>query len=78
MYKCLFYLVIILLLCLFEAYLVHQRDASVSSQVEALKQCISVLFMYQRKPAKDDVFVKDTRLWLTRLVVFLLTILFEI
>lgn len=50
------------------AFLAHQRDPSVTHQVEALKSCISVLFAFQRKPTKDDVFTKDVRQWLSLMV----------
>ena len=60
------------------AWLAHQRDAQVSHQVEHLKICISILFMFQRKPAKDDIFVRDTRSWLSRLVsIIILTKLYK-
>src|SRR5688572_27199134 len=51
--------------CVFAAFLAHQRDPSVTHQVEALKSCISVFFAFQRKPTKDDVFTKDVRQWLS-------------
>lgn len=53
---------------MFAAFLAHQRDPSVTHQVEALKSCISVLFAFQRKPTKDDVFTKDVRQWLSLMV----------
>lgn len=45
-----------------------QRDVSVSHQVDQLRQCISILFAFQRRPTKDNLFVTDTRQWLSRLV----------
>ncbi|ELT99412.1 hypothetical protein CAPTEDRAFT_188527 [Capitella teleta] len=50
------------------AHLAHQLNRRVSQQVSALKHCISVLFAFQRKPAKDPVFVSDTQKWLSILV----------
>lgn len=50
------------------AFLAHQRDPAIAHQVEQLKSCISILFSFQRKPTKDDVFTKDTRQWLAVLV----------
>ena len=52
-------------------WLPHQRDARTSHQVAILRRCISVLFAFQRRPASDDVFVKDTRRWLSSMVRFL-------
>ena len=54
--------------CVWTALLAHQRDANVSHQVQQLRQCISILFAFQRRPTKDRVFVTDTRHWLSRLV----------
>ncbi len=53
---------------MFTAWLPSERDPAISEQVQPLRQCIDVLFMFQRKPARDDVFLKDTRQWLARLV----------
>ena len=50
------------------AWLLGDRDPSLTKQIQSLRECIDVLFMFQRKPAKDDVFVRDTRSWLTRWV----------
>ena len=40
----------------------------VSQQVEKLKECISVLFGFHRRPTKDAEFVENTRKWTERLV----------
>ena len=40
----------------------------VSPQVEKLRECISVLFGFHRRPTKDAEFVKNTRKWTERLV----------
>ena len=54
--------------CVWAALLAHQRDANITHQVQQLRQCISILFAFQRRPTKDSVFVTDTRHWLSRLV----------
>jgi hypothetical protein len=61
----------------YAALLAHQRDASVTYQVEQLRQCISVLFLFQRKPVRDSVFVSDTRQWLSKMVTNLFSFLFQ-
>ena len=48
--------------------MLKDRDELLTEQTQLLRECIDVLFMFQRKPCKDDVFVRDTRSWLTRLV----------
>ena len=50
------------------AWMLKDRDELLTEQIQLLRECIDVLFMFQRKPCKDDVFVRDTRSWLTRLV----------
>ena len=52
----------------FPALLATEVSATVKHHVAPLKHCISVLFMFQRKPAKDDLFVRDLQQWITRLV----------
>jgi len=61
---------IIAVMCVtdYTALLAHQRDAGVSHQIDQLRQCISILFAFQRKPTRDNVFVTDSRQWLSRLV----------
>jgi len=46
----------------------YQREDSVTWQVDQLRCCISVLFMFQRKSTQDDVFLRDTRGWLSIMV----------
>ena len=53
---------------IYTALLAHQRDVDVSHQVDQLRQCISILFAFQRRPSKDSVFVTDSHQWLSRLV----------
>ncbi|XP_022249483.1 ectopic P granules protein 5 homolog isoform X2 [Limulus polyphemus] len=43
-------------------------------QINSLKICISILFMFQRRQCKDTQFVEDTRYWLTSLVAILLRV----
>lgn len=52
--------------CLFTAHI--QRDSKLTNAVRSLKECITILFVFQRKPARDQTFVKDTQNWLHRLV----------
>ena len=53
---------------MFDFLAMVERDADISQQVAALRTCITVLFMFQRKPVKDEVFKTDTRNWLKNLV----------
>lgn len=62
------------------------RNTPVSSQVhgthnwrdvetmDAVRSCISVLFVFLRKPIKDEQFVKDVRSWLRTMSAFLLRV----
>lgn len=40
----------------------------VQAQAERLKECISVLFVFHRKPTRDTEFVENIRRWTERLV----------
>lgn len=42
--------------------------------VTELKEAVSVLFAYIRRPVRDEGFVKDCRNWLTRLAAVLLRV----
>lgn len=42
--------------------------------IRELRAAISVLFTFQRRPLRDEVFVNDTRGWLSRLVGVLLRV----
>ena len=41
---------------------------SLDAQTEHLRDCISVLFMFERKPTRDKSFSEDCRQWLNLLV----------
>ncbi|XP_071943527.1 ectopic P granules protein 5 homolog isoform X2 [Antedon mediterranea] len=54
------------------AHLIGQMSSEDQRQIEQLRQCISVLFSFQRRPTQDKVFIDVTRGWLKRLVAILL------
>ena len=49
-------------------WLPPQRDARTAHQAAALRRSVAVLFAFQRRPSSDDVFVRDTRRWLSNMV----------
>ncbi|KAH9518966.1 Ectopic P granules protein 5 [Bulinus truncatus] len=53
-----------------------RREASVNEQydIQRLKDCISVLFAFHRKPIPDTEFVTNLRQWTVRLISFLLRV----
>ncbi|XP_013408243.1 ectopic P granules protein 5 homolog isoform X1 [Lingula anatina] len=57
-----------------QAFLPEQRSPQADQQMSMLKKCISILFLFQRRPVKDEQFTQDARMWLTRLVASLLRI----
>lgn len=57
-----------------QAYLPDRRPAYLTEYADKLNCCISILFSVQRRPAKDDQFIINTRIWLSKLVSFLLRI----
>jgi hypothetical protein len=44
------------------------RSHDVAAQIQRLKDCVSVLFIFHRKPIKDPEFVDNVRRWTERLV----------
>ncbi|XP_033099652.1 ectopic P granules protein 5 homolog isoform X3 [Anneissia japonica] len=54
------------------AHLVGESSREDQQQIERLRQCISVLFAFQRRPTQDQVFIDVTREWLKRLIAILL------
>ncbi|CAH1788011.1 unnamed protein product [Owenia fusiformis] len=52
----------------------EQRDPKFFASVQMCRHAITVLFEFQRKPAKDQQFLQDTRMWLQRLVASLLRV----
>ncbi|XP_064630038.1 ectopic P granules protein 5 homolog isoform X2 [Lineus longissimus] len=52
----------------------NERPMEVANQVMQLRMFLSVLFAFNRKPAKDTEFVEDIRKWITRLVATLIRV----
>ncbi|CAL4113300.1 unnamed protein product, partial [Meganyctiphanes norvegica] len=50
------------------------HPSHLSIQNEKLRLCISVLFAFQRRGIKDQIFIRDTRQWLTDLIAILLRV----
>ncbi|XP_064604344.1 ectopic P granules protein 5 homolog [Liolophura sinensis] len=50
------------------------QDQGTSLQIHRLKECISILFMFHRRPIKDEHFMQDIRSWTERLTSALLRI----
>ena len=49
-------------------------SSHIQHSIQELKNCISILFGFQRRHIKDKLFVSDSREWLSRLVAVLLRI----
>ncbi|XP_041457856.1 ectopic P granules protein 5 homolog isoform X2 [Lytechinus variegatus] len=56
------------------AHLVNTNSSVAQGDLTKLRQCISVLFAFQRRPISDSEFVENSRLWLHRMVCILLRI----
>lgn len=52
----------------FLALLMNLNSAEAQADINKLKQCISVLFAFQRRPISDTEFVELSRSWLQRMV----------
>ncbi|XP_077865495.1 ectopic P granules protein 5 homolog [Saccoglossus kowalevskii] len=50
------------------AHLSPEIDPVATQDLQHLKQCISVLFAFYRRPLKDEEFIKYLQLWLERMV----------
>ena len=60
--------VVLQCVCVYCVTALDHSSEEVSQQVEKLKECISVLFGFHRRPTKDAEFVENTRKWTERLV----------
>nr|XP_054750754.1 ectopic P granules protein 5 homolog [Lytechinus pictus] len=56
------------------AHLVNTNSSVAQGDLTKLRQCISVLFAFQRRPISDSEFVENSRFWLHRMVCILLRI----
>ncbi|XP_071496292.1 ectopic P granules protein 5 homolog [Diadema antillarum] len=56
------------------AHLTDVHSSTAQADIARLKQCISVLFAFQRKPVSDLEFVELSRSWLQRMVSVLLQV----
>lgn len=50
------------------------QNFSLAHAVEQLRICIAILFSFQRRPMRDERFVRDTQDWLARLVAILVRV----
>lgn len=50
------------------------HSSSLAQSVNELRTCIAILFSFQRRPMRDERFVRDTQDWLSRLVGILVRI----
>ena len=51
-----------------------QISNGVFSEVRHLRDCITALFHFTRKPTDDDIFLDDIKLWLENLIALLLRV----
>eukprot|EP00057_Strongylocentrotus_purpuratus_P029333 XP_011683807.1 PREDICTED: ectopic P granules protein 5 homolog [Strongylocentrotus purpuratus] len=56
------------------ALLMNLNSAEAQADINKLKQCISVLFAFQRRPISDSEFVELSRSWLQRMISVLLRV----
>ena len=46
-----------------------EKDLVTSQQLQPIKSCLAVFFMFLRKPSKSQVFTNDVIAWILRLVI---------